>query len=103
MCTMISKMTKGAYQHMCSDVVDQIFKKNPGHLGAQAKRYIDKKLRDKQGIPLDSSQQSTFSDQELYLITADGCTKKQLTKDVTWEVNSVKCISPKDIPAPPGG
>ena len=58
---------------------------------------------DKQGNPLDSSQQSTFSDQELYLITTDGCTKKQLTKDVTWEVNSVKCITPKEIPAPPGG
>ena len=54
---------------------------------------------DANGVPLDNNNQATLTDRELYLITRDGCLKKQMTKDVTWEVNSVKCLPPK---APPG-
>lgn len=47
---------------------------------------------DADGKPLDDENQATMSDRELYLFSRDGCTRKQMTKSVSYEVNSVQCV-----------
>ena len=47
---------------------------------------------DADGKPLDDENQATKSDRELYLFSRDGCFRKQMTKSVSYEVNSVQCV-----------
>lgn len=54
---------------------------------------VDPKTRQ----PLGNNNQSTFTDKELYYIGWNGCGKKQITKDVKWEVTTVKAIPPREM------
>ena len=47
---------------------------------------------DDDGKPLDDENQATKSDRELYLFSKDGCFRKQMTKNVAYEVTSVQCV-----------
>jgi hypothetical protein len=70
--------------------------------GGQVMSVVGTPSVDASGKPLSANNLTATNDRELYVMGRDGCLKKQMTKDVKWEVISSKCVAPKVL-TPPGG